>query len=439
MDNKKKIQIAGGTLLVILIFTILGILISSSARRGSFRPSQESSERGKLNPNTSGSSKRYSLQDKIKRSVADAIGGVNIKSSGKRELFTPEYAREVARKTLTSLNKMRIFKVRLDSPTETGEYICDGGYGVAESCTAQGKCEVRMIGNPIGLVSTWAHYKYYELVERDPSILSIVENDLSTYANTKKISAVQPNTWSFKLIYELWSGSELNAKQKKLAWDVFYRIQHNPSYIDPIDKQVHDLTSYPTPLTFETVNPFIGTLQDTDNLYSIFSSEYSYSYLFIRDTKVENDQPYLNIAVGLYNEAMKRYMANNGNNDQFNPYYFGVAALDLYKITGNDTFLDTASRLADRHINNDCGKNMTNCSSRVYFYHELMKVNAKQEYIQARNSLLQRLFSQSYDSKDVNGYRLGKNAFYSEDKTRDESLTYELLSNSLLVRVLIEL
>jgi len=218
-----------------------------------------------------------------------------------------------------------------------------------------------------------------------------------------------------------------------------YRMQHDPLIINPIEKQVGALEAMPPLLTFDTATPYEGELTERDNLFSIFSSEYTASFLFIRDSKVEKEQPYLNIATELYNQAMRRYIKSNGDSTLFNPYYFGVAALDLYRITGNDDFLTTASRLADRHINDECSNNMTLCASRVYFYHELLKVNAKQEYMQVRNELLQKLFTQSFDSEDVAGYRLGKNAFYTERKEMEESLSYELIPNALLVRVLIEL
>lgn len=434
--DKQKTAIIGVALVAILIAVIaLGVLFSGSFKGTGLSSQQAAIERDRPKSNTGG--KGYTLQGVLNNVVGGIKTGIAPK---KRELFTPEYARDAAKKILGWLNKTRIYKVRLDNPTETGEFICDGGYAVGEGCTGKGKCQKRMIANNVGLIATWAHYKYYEQVNRDPNVMKVIESDLSTYANTKKISAVQPAMWNFKLIYEMWSGKELNEKQKKLAWDVLYRMQHDPVLIDPIEKEVKDLPDLPEILTFETAIPDREKpLSDQDNLYSIFSSEYSYSYLFIRDTKVENERPYLNTAVGLFNEAMRRYMVSNGDATIFNPYMLGIAALDLYRITGNNTFLSTASRLADRHLASECGNIMMTCATRAYFYHELLKVNTKQEYLQARNSLLQRLLSEDYDSNEVGGYRIGKTAFYSEDTRLEESLSYELIPNSLLVRVLIEL
>lgn len=418
----KKLQLIGGALLglFLLVFSLFFIFSGNLKRKDEVQ--------NDVKPSSNKNSKGYSLQGQF---------GKN--SQKKRELFTPEYARYAALNILGWMDKTRLHNIRLDNPSSNGEFICDGGYAVSENCTSSKQCTTRMVANNVGLISTWAHYKYYEHVERSRPVLTIVENDLKTYANTKKISAIQPITWNFKLIYELWSGQELSTDQKKLAWDVLYRMQHDPLIINPIEKEVGARESMPELLTFETATPYEGELTERDNLYSIFSSEYTYSFLFIRDSKVEKEQPYLNIATELYNQAMRRYIKSNGDSALFNPYYFGIAALDLYRITGNDDFLTTASRLADRHIGNECSNNMTLCASRVYFYHELLKVNAKQEYMQARNELLQKLFTQSFDSEDVAGYRLGKNAFYTEHKELEESLSYELIPNALLVRVLIEL
>lgn len=408
---------------VLLLIVGLFFIFSGGFQFGSSK-SNSSNTKPSSNKNPDG----YSLQ-----------GQFNKNSQKKRELFTPEYARSVALRILGWMDKTRLYGIRLDNPSSNGEFVCDGGYAVSENCTSTKQCTTRMVANNIGLISTWAHYKYYEHVDRSFPILAVVENDLKTYANTKKISAVQPATWNFKLIYELWSGQELTPDQKKLAWDVLYRMQHDPLIINPIEKQVGTLEAMPPLLTLETATPYEGVLTERDNLYSIFSSEYTASFLFIRDSRVEKEQRYLNIATELYNQAMRRYIKSNGDTSLFNPYYFGIAALDLYRITGNEDFLNTASRVADRHINDECTNNMTLCSSRVYFYHELLKMNAKQEYIQARNELLQKLFTQSFDSEDVASYKLGKNAFYTEHKELTESLSYELVPNALLVRVLIEL
>ena len=435
MDKQKKI-IIGGVLFMVLL-SVIALSLFLSGMTGGATTSNQQGTIERESTKSKGRGKGYSLQGTLK----DLAEGMKIKSTvKKRELFTPEYAREVAKKTLGWLNKTRIYKVRLENPTETGEFICDGGYATGEGCTGKGKCSITMVANNAGLISTWAHYKYYEQVSRDASIMEIIESDLRTYSNTKKISAIQPAIWNFKFIYELWNSQELNEKQKKLAWNVLYRMQHDPFIIEPIEKEVRDLTEIPAILTFETAIPNREKpMSNDDNLYSIFSSEYTYSYLFVRDSKVEKEQPYLNTAIGLYNEAIRRYMVSNGDVSLFNPYMFGIAALDLYRVTGNGTFLDTASRLADRHLGSECGNNMMICSTRAYFYHELLKVNTKHDYLQARNSLLQRVLSQSYDSSDVNGYRIGKNAFYSESNELEESLSYELIPNTLFVRVLIEL
>jgi hypothetical protein len=427
MDTKKIFFVGGG--LVGLLCVIIFLVSVFTGKLGfNKKIDQQDEQERRSNSSQKTSSSGYSLQ-----------GMFNKNSQKKRELFTPEYARDAAYKILSWMNKTRLYNVRLENPSSTGEFICNGGYAAGENCTGKNQCAIRMVANNVGLISTWAHYKYYEHVERNPAVLSIVENDLKAYANMKKISSIQPAIWNFKLIYELWSGQELNDQQKKLAWDVLYRMQHDPSIIDPIEKQVASLTSPPQTLTFESAAPYENSLTEKDNLYSIFSSEYTYSYQFVRDTKVENDQQYLNIATELYNQAMKRYMKSNGDSAVFNPYYFGIAALDLYKITGEDVYLSTASRLADRHLNDECSRQMTLCASRIYFYHELLKINPKQEYIQVRNSLLQQLLSQSYDSEDVQGYRIGKNAFYTENSELEENLSYELVPNALLVRVLIEL
>jgi len=422
METKKS-RLIGGILVGVLIL-IIGLFLIFS---GNLKLKRETANNEGIKPQTS-KNQGYSLN-----------GQFNKNSKKKRELFTPEYARSAALKILGWMNKTRLYNIRLDNPSSNGEFVCDGGYAVSENCNAAKQCSTRMVANNIGLISTWAHYKYYQQVDRNSSILSVVENDLQTYGNTKKISAIQPAIWNFKLIYELWSGQELTSDQKKLAWDVLYRMQHDPLIINPIEKQVGMLEAMPPLLTLDTATPYEGELTERDNFFSIFSSEYTASFLFIRDSKVEKEQLYLNIATELYNQAMRRYIKSNGNSSLFNPYYFGIAALDLYQITGNDDFLTTASRLADRHIGDECSNNITLCASRVYFYHELLKVNAKQEYMQARNELLQKLFTQSFDNEDVAGYRLGKNAFYTERKELEESLSYELIPNALLVRVLIEL
>lgn len=420
MDKKKTIGIG-----VVLVVLLLIVLIAPSFFTGKQKTKNISS---------------VTDQTRDERGNIIYTPSQNDVSGQKIELFTPEYGRAVAKKVLSWLNKTRIYGERLENPSAYGEFICDGGYAAGESCMNNKKCVIHRTANNMGLIATWARYKYYEQVEKDPSQMKIIQSDIATYANQKKIAVIQPAMWNFRVMYDLWSGPDITAEQKKTIDIILQRMQIDPKVTDPVEKEVWDKPSVPSILTFDTaVADKNISLSERDNLTSIFSSEYTYIYLYTRDNRVEKDQPYLNLAVGLYNEAFKRYMISGGDEKVFNPYLFGVAALDLYKATGEGVFLDTASKLADRHIDRDCGNSMILCSTRAYFYHELLKVNTKQEYLRARNVILQKVLSNSYDSNEVDGYRIGKGALYTENTSLDESLVYELVPNSLFVRILIEL
>lgn len=352
----------------------------------------------------------------------------------KRGVITPAFGRDVARSILDWLNGQRVYGQRLENPSQYGEFICDGGYSTGTFCTSDKKCIKNLPANNIGLIATWAHYQYYKYVERDKEVMSVISKDIETYENTKKISVLQPVTTNFKHMYELWSEGEFDDVRKEQIKNILYRMQHDPSVVDPVQNEIKATGTIQNPRPITTVRPYGDIAQfsvsSPADLYSIISSEYAYTYLFIRQTHDDPDEAkYLYTSIALYNKAVAEHN---------NPYYLGIAALDLYKVTNDAFYLRQAEVIANLTNAYPCG-NLDRCAPRIYFLHQLGKSSGDQTYVRKRNELLTPLIMNSYDSDGLAGYKFGYNAFYGDDTSLNERYQYWLDANALMVSVLVEL
>lgn len=352
----------------------------------------------------------------------------------KRGVITPAFGREAAQAILEWIHSQRVYGERLENPTAYGEFVSDGGYSTGTYCDADKKCTSNHIGNNLGLIATWAQYQYFKFVDRSPDTMRIIQNDLAIYENSKKISAIQPVLTNFKHMYELWSEGEFKPEQKEQIKNILYRMQHDPSIIDPVEALVAQSSTTISPRAVTTVRPF-DTIQEFGvdskaDMHAILSSEYAYTYAYLRDSgDLDDYSKFLYTAIGLYNNALS---AHN------NPYFLGIAALDLFKVTGDTFYLRQAESVAAQTNSYPCGDTDL-CATRIYFLHTLGRVSGNQVYLTKRNELLTPLITNAFDTQDLNGHKFGYNAFYSDKPQLTERYRYELDTNALLVSVLVDL
>lgn len=422
MDRKFIVLSAGA--IVVLIIAIIAVAVLSVRRTNESITTSVIETPSRIGRSLTGT--RRGMTSPVKKTEDGAYA--------KRGVITPAFGRAVAQSLLEWLNTQRIYGERLENPTAYGEYISDGGYSTGTYCTDDNKCTSNHIGNNVGLIATWAQYQYFKLVDRSSENMKIIDSDIQIYENTKKISAIQPVLTNFKHMYELWSEGELNSQQKERIKNILYRIQHDPSVVDPVETLVKQSGATIRPSAVTTVRPFESILEfgvdSTADMHAIISSEYAYTYLYLKDSGDEVDPaPFLYTAIGLYNNALTKHN---------NPYHLGIAALDLFRVTGDSFYLRQAEAVASLTGSYPCGDTDL-CVTRIYFLHSLGRISGNQVHIAKRNELLTPLITNAYDAEELNGYKFGYNAFYSDKPSLIERYRYELDTNALLVAVLVDL
>lgn len=348
--------------------------------------------------------------------------------------------KEIASKVLSWLDKTRVYGNKLKNPSETGEYISNGGYALGQYCEDNLVCRSLLPANNFGLYAVWARFKSFES-NNDPVALAILQKDLAIYSDSKSISAIQPQLWSFRLMYEIWKSPLLGPEQKEKVKTIFYRIQHNPEVITPIDyvaKKKGSIAEINIALlqkgNYNTDEGIVYT--NRLNTYAAYSSEYLYIYLFAKESVLDNPNQHLYIARGLFNNAVRSYFKYGlTNNDD--PALLGVAALDMYNVTQNKQYLDFASFLYEKNIANQTCKQMDQCATMLYFTDILNKQTPDQKKVNKIKQTIKDLYKQKFDYEGADGYQLGVGAFYDLNMKLTKNTSYGLTANALMVSVLL--
>lgn len=360
----------------------------------------------------------------------DSNSSANISLTPKAAIFLSN--QEIAGKILAWLDKTRVFGKKLDNPSKAGEFLSDGGYAKGEYCDIQNNCDPFMTANNIGLVATWANFKYYEKY-RDQAFFEVVKKDLATYSDSKKIAAIQPAFWNLKLMYELWKSPLIPQKQKDQIAVIIYRMQHNPTVVKSAEARAKSHTvktlnieQYLTQHITEKV-----TIPENPDDYAIVSSEYASAALYMKDSNLGDAKVYYDTALDLFNNAFKIYASNRLVID---PYLLAVAALDLYKYDANKQYLNLAA-LVVKDNSNECS-NLTVCAYRIYLLTELKKLQPDTNYESMIEAAIKYLYANNYDYQGLESFKLGKGIYYSMDKTVSRDLRYDLIPNALIVGVI---
>lgn len=348
--------------------------------------------------------------------------------------------KEIASKVLLWLDKTRVYGDKLKNPSETGEYISNGGYALGQYCEDNLVCRSLLPANNFGLYAVWARFKSFES-NNDPVALAILQKDLAIYSDSKSISAIQPQLWSFRLMYEIWKSPLLGPEQKEKVKTIFYRIQHNPEVIKPVE----DIVKKKGTIAEINIPLFQKGLYNTDegmvyaklNTYAAYSSEYLYIYLFAKDSALNNPDQFLYTARGLFNNAVRSYLKYGLANDD-DPALLGVAALDMYNVTQNKQYLDFASFLYEKNIANQTCKQMDQCATMLYFADILNKQIPDQKKANKIKQTIKDLYKQKFDYEGADGYQLGVEAFYDLNMELKKNTSYGLMANALMVSVLSE-
>ena len=311
----------------------------------------------------------------------------------------------------------------------------NGGYAEGERCPDSGACDPLTPDNRIGAVGLWARFKYY-LKHQDFDSMSVINKDVLTYKDSKKVSTIQSVFWNCRLLYELWKNPVFSQAQKNSLQAICARSLH----------LTFDLPYSPN---IPIAEALLTQMQD-----QIAGKEQKEPFFFDQQVDLENSLEYApNVSeyVGMYQwaqdsqdlkQAQLYFIASvRSLHDTTDPSKLtemvplvGLAALDLNKITPNPLFIQYADWLTKQYKNILCSR-LQSCVMQAFLYNELYKLDKKDEYRQERDRIISKLYDQQFDYEGLTGFRINKGAFYDTGAKNE----YMMVPNMVLAGLLLDI
>lgn len=275
----------------------------------------------------------------------------------------------------------------------------------------------------VGVNVLWGKYKYWQKT-KDPQMLVELSKELNTLDDKKLTPLFQPDFWSCRFLYEIWTDKDIEQDMKDQADSLCSRA----SFVIPPASEL--LTYQDKEANFQSVfSPSEDkiTLSSKEEIdlgkksyqYPAFSSDFAAKYMWHNN---END---LRTAKALFNLSVEVYRKQLQAGVTRNECVLGIASLDLYRQTNDSEYLSFAGDIYSNDIL--AGKRNLFRKIACYLFAEDMntiKPNAK--YSDFKNKLLGNIMSENYDAvsgsffSDITGARLYE--------TRDNALMLKILS-----------
>jgi len=284
-----------------------------------------------------------------------------------------------------------------------------GVYPYGVSCDAQGSCTTTK-DNRVGILTLWAWYKHYE-VTGDESDVAVIESGLKTYLDESTVPLVQSHFWGCTSLYEMADSGLFDASIEDDAHALCNRIMYDPVYTDLVAGVVRTGIVPTLPLAGLTdgrKDALILTMEQ-NSLYelSVYVSDFVAKYQW--DHNVDD----LNRAKGLLNKAAELYKREIADGKYFGPMYectMGVGALDVYKVTDEQIYLDTAESLFDESPILS-SRRLDGKSVCGYFAGRLADTTGDPDYSAAEDELDRSLIANMFDYEGYEGLNLGLGSF----------------------------
>jgi len=258
-----------------------------------------------------------------------------------------------------------------------------------------GNCTNMGSSNNSGIAAVWSRFRHYKAT-RNQEDLALIESDLNTYLDEQIAETVQTNIWGCKMLYEL-NTSDLPeiAKLKDKISQLCQRVLLLNVERDEIDQQLEVGRSMRpdfTPLSSGgRISTFLKANSEERVNYAFLASDYANRYLWF------NDQADLNRAEGYFSKAasLVNYM-DKEDTLGFLPV-LGVAAIDLYRITNENGYLNQATLIADQlSASNQCSA-LNDCVYQAVFVDSLIASVNLPKYHEYQQKILDFIIKEGYD------------------------------------------
>jgi hypothetical protein len=410
-SNKKIIIIGGGLIGVLVIILLVSVLLTRKSSTTQQTPgSGESST-------TSGSSGNNgtSAQPGGNRSTTPAT----TQSTGEKIINKMDYA-EAIKQVSNWLEKQK---------------SSDGRYYSGYICTAKYTCDTPQVSNRDGVFVMWAKYKSYAKFKKQSDLNSLIQ-DLNVHTNSSIVTTLQNDFWNCRLMYDLIESTILPPDVQKKAKTVCITSNYNPPeemanpnfQLDKLTEEtilkgIDQILSRKQVLLVDNTQE---TTIDPISTYASAASDNAHNYL-----RNKNDNSYKQFAILYFQKALNSYLKDKKTNYQ--TPILAITAVDFYKMTGNQKYLDFAKHMFNLQTQKPCDS-IKECVAVAFLSDDLYKVTKERNYVDHKKKTINRAVRDFYDGPTYPGYTFGHEVFY----LGGQNALYPVRENALMVGLLIE-
>ncbi|MCJ7739832.1 hypothetical protein MUP32_00760 [Candidatus Microgenomates bacterium] len=349
---------------------------------------------------------------------------INKKPAGNQPVITSRISPSAlltAVPTKTTTDKLEIAQrvIKWLSKQETS----DGAYYLNRIILPNQQTVTATRDRRVGVNVLWGKYKYWQKT-KDPKMLVELSKELNTLEDKKLTPLFQPDFWSCRFLYEIWTDKDIGQDMKDQADSLCSRA----SFVIPAASEL--LTYQDKEANFQSVfSPSEDkiTLSSKEEIdlgkksyqYPAFSSDFAAKYMWHNN---END---LRTVKALFNLAVEVYQKQLQAGVIRNECVLGIASLDLYRQTNDSKYLSFAGDIYSNDIL--AGKrNLFRKIACYFFVEDMNAIRPNAKYSIFKNKLLGNIMSENYDAvsgsffSDITGARLYE--------TRDNALMLKILS-----------
>ena len=291
----------------------------------------------------------------------------------------------------------------------------------------------------------WGRFQYYKKHKNEEDLQKIKEEIVSALTR----GSVQFDNWSVRLLYDVWISEEATQEMKE---KILNAAQYG-GHIIPLTLWVEESWGEEKEGLEEEINDivlkllkdediFIDEKIDSESIKNNFrllaqlSSEYYAIEKLAKETMPDEEISWPIIEMKKhFKSAAHSYYLNREEVDIFEYSLLGVAALDMYDINKEASYLDLAKKMYQNgKAKIDFSPSKINAEELAYFTffsRELKKID--QQYSEYHKYLLSLIIEQGFDHEDYN-LNFGYNAFYN---FRNPNY-YETRLNALIIGLLSE-
>lgn len=304
----------------------------------------------------------------------------------------------------------------------------NGLYYFGIQCYSDKECEQPLTDKQVGIIVIWSQYKNYKRTQNQNQLIKIKEQ-IKQYSEM----TFQPDFWHCKLLHEMYKDDIFSMEEK----EEIKKICDNSAYlsIGKAKSLAGVLNNFNSIEIIKKLESSSSSLIITDLIpsdereflmYSTYASDFIYKYFFT------NNPNNLFIAKAYFDAAVSYYLSNK-NKEISNLPYLGVAAIDIYKATGNKEYLDFAAYITNRMFVGT-GKNITTNIGTVLLKNKMYITTDSAAYNNYAGEI-KTIIDNNFDYPGYGGERKNLAGFHNGGKdlyyysTRNTALMIAILSD----------